>query len=238
LDTLELENDNFLEMLLEYIIENFDELKLTWAVTLMKTLGTMTLGNQELLLSTMTHLSQPLHKKLKAAYDTSTKTPIMIEDIPDFTDYHSLWLTLQLFAAKRTRVNLNPEVRASNLLEESAQAIRLIANDLVKLFYGNKRWQATEMNIDEAAIVCSGLALVRLDNEKFISDLGDIIRHKIAHAQGTDFILLAKGSHYMRNYKHTKDIYAMVHANAMTHLSERKLEPEVIQALEAIYSQH
>jgi len=113
---------------------------MTWAVTLMKTLGTMTLGNQELLLSTMTHLSQPLHKKLKAAYDTSTKTPIMIEDIPDFTDYHSLWLTLQLFAAKRTRVNSNPEVRASNLLEESAQAIRLIANDLVKLFYGNKRW--------------------------------------------------------------------------------------------------
>lgn len=123
-------------------------------------------------------------------------------------------------------------------MEESAQAIRLIANDLVKLFYGNKRWNATEMNIDEAAIVSSGLALVRLDNEKFIADLGDIIRHKIGQAQGTDFILLAKGSHYLRNYKHTKDVYALVHANAMTQLSERKLEPEVIAALEAIYSQH
>ena len=38
------------------------------------------------------------------------------------------------------------------------------------------------MNIDEAAIVCSGLALVRVDNEKFVSDLGDIVRHKINDA--------------------------------------------------------
>ena len=63
-----------------------------------------------------------------------------MEDFPDLTDYHTLWLTLQLFAAKRTRVSSNPEVRASSLLEESAHAIKLIANDLVKIFYGNKRW--------------------------------------------------------------------------------------------------
>lgn len=68
------------------------------------------------------------------------------------------------------------------MLEESAQAIRLIANDLVKVFYGNKRWKATEMNIDEAAIVCSGLALVKIENEKFIADLGDLIRFKINDA--------------------------------------------------------
>jgi hypothetical protein len=43
-------------------------------------------------------------------------------------------------AANRTRVSSNPEVRASSLLEESAHAIKLIANDLVKIFYGNKRW--------------------------------------------------------------------------------------------------
>lgn len=94
------------------------------------------------------------------------------------------------------------------------------------------------MNIDEVAIVCSGLALVRIENEKFISDLGDIVRHKINDAEGTDFILLAKGSHYMRGFKHTKDVYALVHARAMTKLGERKLEPQVIQGLEAIYSQH
>ena len=93
------------------------------------------------------------------------------------------------------------------------------------------------MNIDEAAIVCSGLALVKLENEKFISDLGDIIRHKINDAEGTDFILLAKGSHYMRNFKHTKDVYALVHARAMTKLGQRELEPEVIQGLENLYSQ-
>lgn len=94
------------------------------------------------------------------------------------------------------------------------------------------------MNIDEAAIVCSGLALVRTDNERFISDLGDIVRHKINEAQGTDFILLAKGSHYMRNFKHTKDLYALIHARAMSKFGQRQLEPEVIAALEAIYSQH
>jgi hypothetical protein len=58
----------------------------------------------------------------------------MIEDIPDLFDYHQFWLSLQLFAAKRTRVTSNPEVRASNLMEDSAQAIKLIANDLVKIF--------------------------------------------------------------------------------------------------------
>jgi hypothetical protein len=93
------------------------------------------------------------------------------------------------------------------------------------------------MNIDEASIVCSGLALVRIENEKFIADLGDIIRYKINDAQGTDFILLAKGSHYMRNYKHTKDIYALVHARAMAMYSQRKLDSDVIEALEAIYTQ-
>lgn len=140
----------------------------------------MTVGNQELLLATMTEMSQPMHKKLKAAYDTSSKNTIAVEDVPDFTDYHSLWLSLQLFAAKRSRVA--SDANAKDLLEESAQSIKLLANDLVKIFYGNKRWQATEMNIDEAAIVCSGLALVRIENEKFIADLGDIVRHKINHA--------------------------------------------------------
>lgn len=94
------------------------------------------------------------------------------------------------------------------------------------------------MNVDEAAIVCSGLALCRIENEKFIADLGDIIRHKINFAQGTDFILLAKGTHYMRNFKFTKDVYALVHARAITKFSERQLDPDVITALETIYSAH
>jgi hypothetical protein len=94
------------------------------------------------------------------------------------------------------------------------------------------------MNIDEAAIVASGLALVRIENEKFIADLGDIVRHKINHAQGTDFILLAKGSHYMRNFKHTKDLYSLVHARAVAKFADKQLDPEVIRALESIYSQH
>ena len=45
MESLELENDEFLEVLLEYISENFDELKMPWAVTLMKTLGATIQGN-------------------------------------------------------------------------------------------------------------------------------------------------------------------------------------------------
>jgi hypothetical protein len=86
----------------------------------------------------MTEMCEPLHKKLKAAYDTSQKNTTAVEDVPDFTDYHSLWLSLQLFAAKRSRVATS--ATAGSLQEESAHAIKLIANDLVKIFYGNKRW--------------------------------------------------------------------------------------------------
>ena len=137
---IDLENDDFLTTILEAVVDNFNELKITWAITLMRTLGTISLGNQELLLASMTEISQAMHKKLKSCYDS--KAEVSIEDIPDFTDYHSLWLSLQLFAAKRTRVSSNPEVRASTLLDESSQAIKMLANDLIKIFYGNKRWKA------------------------------------------------------------------------------------------------
>lgn len=89
---IDLENDEFLTTILEPVVENFNELTITWAITLIRTLGTMSLGNQELLLASMTQISQTLHKKLKNCYDA--KAEVSIEDIPDFTDYHSLWLSL------------------------------------------------------------------------------------------------------------------------------------------------
>ena len=42
---IDLENDDFLTTILEPVVENFNELKITWAITLMRTLGTMSLGN-------------------------------------------------------------------------------------------------------------------------------------------------------------------------------------------------
>lgn len=88
MESLDLENDEFLSVLLEFLVDHFDELKFAWASLLFKTLGTITNGSQELLLRTMTVMCQPLHKKMKAAYDTSQKgAGIMIDDIPDLYDY-------------------------------------------------------------------------------------------------------------------------------------------------------
>ena len=71
------------------------------------------------------------------------------------------------------------------------------------------------MNITEAGVISSGLALVRVENLKFISDIGDIIKHNIAEASPMDLIFLVKGAFYMRNFKHTTDVYSHVHARAL-----------------------
>ena len=56
------------------------------------------------------------------------------------------------------------------------------------------------MNITEAAVISSGLALVRVQNLKFISDMGDIIKHNIGEAGPMDLIFLANGAFYMRDF--------------------------------------
>lgn len=72
------------------------------------------------------------------------------------------------------------------------------------------------MNITEAAVISSGLALVRVENLKFVSDIGDIIKHNITDANPTELIFLVKGAHYLRNFKHTTDVYTQVHARALS----------------------
>ena len=94
------------------------------------------------------------------------------------------------------------------------------------------------MNISEAAVICSGLALVRVENLKFVSDIGDIIKHKILDAEGLDLVLLAKGTFYLRKFKHSKDIYSEVHARAMSLYNLRQLDPDVIAALSKVYDEH
>ena len=42
---LDMENDEFLNVMLEHLVDNFDELTLSWAVTLLKTLGSVSLGS-------------------------------------------------------------------------------------------------------------------------------------------------------------------------------------------------
>ena len=70
-------------------------------------------------------------------------------------------------------------------------------------------------------MLVSGLAVARVSNDKFIADLGDLVRHNIKEASGIDLIMLAKGSHYMRGFQHTTDVYATVHAAAMSKFNLR-----------------
>ena len=56
------------------------------------------------------------------------------------------------------------------------------------------------MNIGEASLISSGLALIRVENEKFIADLSDIIKNSVKEASNMDLILLTKGSFYMRKF--------------------------------------
>ena len=94
------------------------------------------------------------------------------------------------------------------------------------------------MNISEVAVISSGLALVRVENLKFVSDIGDIIKHNITEASPMDLIFLVKGAFYLRNFKHTKDVYANVHARALTLYKLRKLEPAHMAALSALFEAH
>lgn len=86
----------------------------------------------------------------------------------------------------------------------------------MKIFNGNVRWQATEMNISEAALISSGLSIIRVENEKFIADLSDVIKHTIKHATNMDLILLTKGSFYMRKFPHSQELYSIVHAACLS----------------------
>lgn len=106
--------------------------------------------------------------------------------------------------------------------------MRILAKDLIKLFNGNKRWKATDMNISEAANISIAVSSLRLEGsgpiERFIADLGDIIRANLKEATNTDLTNLAKSTHYMRKFEHTKDLYSHVHAESVTRLNLRQLD--------------
>ena len=67
--------------------------------------------------------------------------------VPDLNDYTSLWLALQLVVAKRHK-------------SDDMSAVKLIASDLIKIFNGNGRWHAQEINIHEVAIISSAASLL------------------------------------------------------------------------------
>ena len=84
----------------------------------------------------------------------------------------------------------------------------VVTTDLIKLFNNNPRWKNVEMDIGEAANISVAIAVLKLNGENFIGDIGDIIRMKINTAEAQDLPNLAKSSHYMRNFKYSKDLYS------------------------------
>ena len=70
-----------------------------------------------------------------------------------------------------------------------------------------------------------------------MSDISDIIRHNLLDARGIDLVLLAKSSFYLRDFKHSKDIYGEVHARAMSLFRLKELDPDTIRLLTKIYEE-
>lgn len=120
--------------------------------------------------------------------------------------------------------------------------IKVLARDLIKIFNGNKRWKPTELNAGEAANISIAIASLRLKGagpiERFIADIGDVIRVTVKDSSNTDLINLAKSSHYMRNFEHSRDLYSVVHAECLTRYNLRRFDPEEKEMLAKVFSSH
>ena len=133
---------------------------------------------------------------------------LMLSTIPDLTIYTNLWLTLATFAALQPGYPKMKAVRSE---------FKVVAQDLIKIFNQNERWNATELNLKEASNVAVAIAILKLGGEKFIGDVADVIRMLVSsEAEAHDLPNLAKSTFYMRNFKHSRDIYSHVHATAVT----------------------
>lgn len=109
---------------------------------------------------------------------------------------------------------------------------------MIKLFNSNRRWKNIDLNISEAANISIAISTLKLKSENFIADIGDIVKANIKDANNYELINLAKSSHYFREFKHTKDLYSIVHAECVSRFNLRKLDSDVKNALESIYSNH
>ena len=76
------------------------------------------------------------------------------------------------------------------------------------MFMDNPRWNATELNLSEATNISVAVAVLKIQNEKFIGDVGDIIRMHLESASQYDLPNLVKSTFYMRNFKYSRDLYS------------------------------
>ena len=53
---------------------------------------------------------------------------------------------------------------------------KTLSKDLIKVFNSNPRWKPTVMNFFEATNISIAIAILKVENEKFIADIADILR--------------------------------------------------------------
>ena len=132
--------------------------------------------------------------------------------VPDLTLYMNLWLTMATFASQQPNYS-NMTVMPSEF--------NLVAKDLIRIFNENPRWRGVDMNFIEAANISVAIAILKVNNEKFIGDISDIIRANLQYkgeempmnsplqmVEPEDLPNIAKSSFYMRTYPTATDIYA------------------------------
>lgn len=163
-------------------------------------------------------------------FEENPKLVLML--VPDLTMYMNFWLILATFAS------LQPNYAQMTTMP---QAFKLISSDLIKLFNQNPRWNATDLNLMEAANISVGIAVLKVKNEKFIGDIGDIVRMRLTEKdtyEAEDLVNLAKSTKYMRDFKYSRDIYGLVHDAAVRLYREGRMTPQVQHDLGSIYGDH
>jgi len=112
------------------------------------------------------------------------------------------------------------------------RAFKQVQAVLIQIFRSNPHWNATEIEFDEAANISVAIAILKVQDSKFIGDVGDIIRmHIDRDCMPQQLINLAKSSFYMREFQHSRDIYSVVHAKATRMYHKALLSEEIIQNL-------
>ena len=66
--------------------------------------------------------------------------------------------------------------------------------------------------------------------------MSDIVEHNLKEAVAIDLILLAKGSFYMRKFKHTEKLYAKVHAQCISKLNLNELDKQEVHILTTMFT--
>ena len=118
----------------------------------------------------------------------------------------------------------------------------MLCKDLIKVFNGNKRWKATDLSVGEASTIAIAIASLKLEGpgpmERFIADIGDVVRANLKEASGMELVNLAKACHYLRRFEHTRDLYSHVHAECVTRRNLRQLDGEDVEALAKVFTGH